>query len=132
MLTGIAAARRATRRIPQALRSDLYADAALAGASNVVIGNMFGIPYGASALSNGCFVLRASLHGNHTSLALAGRPYFRAAARRNDLSDDKRDSTSQAIELPVLRLQSEWLCFRASPSAMPISCSRHRHQRPTG
>ena len=46
--------------IPQVLRSDLYAVAALAGASVVVIGDMLGIPYAASALVGGalCFGLR--------------------------------------------------------------------------
>ena len=46
--------------IPQVLRSDLYAVAALAGASIVVIGDMLGLPYGALALTGGalCFVLR--------------------------------------------------------------------------
>ncbi|MCC2688161.1 MAG: hypothetical protein K0S21_964 [Rhizobiaceae bacterium] len=46
--------------IPQVLRSDLYAVAALAGASTVVIGNMAGLPYGVSAVAGGvlCFGLR--------------------------------------------------------------------------
>jgi uncharacterized membrane protein YeiH len=46
--------------IPQVLRSDLYAVAALAGASIVVIGNMLGLSYGVSALAGGalCFGLR--------------------------------------------------------------------------
>jgi uncharacterized membrane protein YeiH len=46
--------------IPQVLRSDLYAVAALAGASIVVIGNVLGFPYGVSALAGGalCFGLR--------------------------------------------------------------------------
>lgn len=46
--------------IPQVLRSDLYAVAALVGASIVVIGDMLGLPYGASALAGGalCFGLR--------------------------------------------------------------------------
>lgn len=48
------------REIPQVLRSDLYAVAALAGASVVVIGHMLDLPYGASALLGGvlCFGLR--------------------------------------------------------------------------
>jgi len=48
------------REIPQVLRSDLYAVAALAGASVVVIGHMLELPYGASALLGGvlCFGLR--------------------------------------------------------------------------
>lgn len=47
-------------QIPQVLRSDLYAVAALAGASTVAIGHVFGISYGLSALIGGgfCFGLR--------------------------------------------------------------------------
>src|SRR6185312_9619677 len=46
--------------VPQVLRSDLYAVAALAGASIVVIGHLLGLPYGASALAGAvlCFGLR--------------------------------------------------------------------------
>ena len=46
--------------IPQVLRSDLYAVAALAGAAAVVVGNMFGVHYGVSALIGAslCFGLR--------------------------------------------------------------------------
>ena len=46
--------------IPQVLRSDLYAVAALAGAFIVVVGNMLGLSYGVSALAGGtlCFALR--------------------------------------------------------------------------
>ena len=43
--------------IPQVLRSDLYAVAALAGASIVVIGNALGLSYGVSALSGGALCL---------------------------------------------------------------------------
>src|SRR6516162_2530638 len=53
--------------IPQVLRSDLYAVAALAGASIVVVGHMLGITFGVSALTGGalCFALRfmAIRHG---------------------------------------------------------------------
>ncbi|MFO1112665.1 MAG: TRIC cation channel family protein [Rhodospirillales bacterium] len=42
--------------IPQVLRSDLYAVAALAGASIVVLGHMLGLSYGISALAGGAFV----------------------------------------------------------------------------
>jgi uncharacterized membrane protein YeiH len=59
--------------IPQVLRSDLYAVAALAGAFIVVIGHMLGVPYGASALAGGasCFGLRfmAIRHGWHLPVA---------------------------------------------------------------
>jgi uncharacterized membrane protein YeiH len=55
--------------IPQVLCSDLYAVAALAGASIVVIGDRFGLSYGVSALAGGalCFGLRfmAIRHGWH-------------------------------------------------------------------
>lgn len=46
--------------IPQVLRSDLYAVAALAGAAVVVTGHLLGLPYEASALTGGllCFGLR--------------------------------------------------------------------------
>lgn len=46
--------------IPQVLRSDLYAVAALAGASIIVGGNMLGLSYGLSALAGAavCFGLR--------------------------------------------------------------------------
>jgi uncharacterized membrane protein YeiH len=46
--------------IPQVLRSDLYAVAALAGASVVVVGDACGLPYGISAVAGAasCFVLR--------------------------------------------------------------------------
>lgn len=59
--------------IPQVLRSDLYAVAALAGASIVVVGNMFGLSYGVSAFTGGilCFGLRfmAIRHGWHLPVA---------------------------------------------------------------
>jgi uncharacterized membrane protein YeiH len=59
--------------IPQVLRSDLYAVAALAGASIVVIGNRLGLSYGVSALAGGvlCFGLRfvAIRHGWHLPVA---------------------------------------------------------------
>jgi uncharacterized membrane protein YeiH len=59
--------------IPQVLRSDLYAIAALAGASIVVIGDMVGLSYGVSALAGGilCFGLRfmAIRHGWHLPVA---------------------------------------------------------------
>lgn len=59
--------------IPQVLRSDLYAVAALAGASIVVIGDGLGFSYGISALAGGalCFALRfmAIRHGWHLPVA---------------------------------------------------------------
>ena len=59
--------------IPQVLRSDFYAVAALAGASIVVIGNGLGLPYGVSALAGGilCFGLRfmAIRYGWHLPIA---------------------------------------------------------------
>ncbi|WP_460253127.1 trimeric intracellular cation channel family protein [Acidiphilium sp. MT5] len=59
--------------IPQVLRSDLYAVAALAGASVVVIGDQLGIAYGASATIGGvlCFGLRfmAIRHRWHLPIA---------------------------------------------------------------
>lgn len=45
------------RDIPQVLRSDLYAIAALAAASVVVIGNSLGVPYGVSAIAGGALCI---------------------------------------------------------------------------
>lgn len=77
-------------QIPQVLRSDLYAVAALAGASLVVIGHALGISYGVSALAGGvlCFGLRymAIWHGWHL-------PTARLSARRRaetNSSDEKK------------------------------------------
>jgi uncharacterized membrane protein YeiH len=76
MLTGIGGG--VTRdvllaEIPHVLRSDLYAVAALAGASIVVIGDMLGISYEVSALIGGalCFGLRfmAIRHGWNLPIA---------------------------------------------------------------
>jgi uncharacterized membrane protein YeiH len=59
--------------IPQVLRSDLYAVAALASASAVVAGHQLGLPYGLSALVGGalCLGLRymAVRHGWHLPTA---------------------------------------------------------------
>ncbi len=73
--------------IPQVLRSDLYAVAALAGASIVVVGNMLGVPYGASALAGGmlCFGLRYMAIGHHWHLPVAHlSARGRAAANNRD------------------------------------------------
>lgn len=59
--------------IPQVLRSDIYAVAALAGASVVVVGDKLRFPYGVSALAGAalCFGLRfmAIRHGWHMPVA---------------------------------------------------------------
>ncbi|WP_414476113.1 trimeric intracellular cation channel family protein [Microvirga sp. M2] len=78
--------------IPQVLRSDIYAVAALAGASIVVLGNRLGLPYGVSALAGAalCFGLRfmAIRHGWHLPVAhLSARK--RAEA---DPSEDEKES----------------------------------------
>jgi uncharacterized membrane protein YeiH len=86
--------------IPQLLRSDLYAVAALAGASVVVIGHLLGFPYGVSALVGGllCFVLRflaiaygwqlPVAHLSARGRAATGRSKDKLrAARRPDESD---------------------------------------------
>jgi uncharacterized membrane protein YeiH len=75
--------------IPQVLRSDLYAVAALAGASIVVVGRLLGLSYGISALAGGalCFGLRfmAIRHGWHLPLAhLSARGRMKA-----DVSEDE-------------------------------------------
>ena len=76
--------------IPQVLRSDLYAVAALAGAAVVVIGDTLHVAYGVSALAAAaiCFLLRfmAITRGWHL-------PSARLSARRRaemDASEDKR------------------------------------------
>jgi len=75
--------------IPHVLRSDLYAVAALAGASIVVIGDMLGLSYGVSALAGGalCFGLRfmAIRYGWHLPIA-----HLSARGRvETDISEDK-------------------------------------------
>jgi len=59
--------------IPQVLRSDLYAVAALAAAAVVVAGDILGVPYGISAITGGilCLGLRfmAIKHGWHLPIA---------------------------------------------------------------
>jgi uncharacterized membrane protein YeiH len=79
--------------IPQVLRSDLYALAALAGASVVVIGATQGIPYGASALTGAalCFGLRfmAITHGWHL-------PTARVSARDRATADPPEESGPRA------------------------------------
>jgi len=73
--------------IPQLLRSDLYAVAALAASSLVVIGDMLGLPYGASALAGGalCFGLRfmAIKHGWHL-------PVAHLSARHRAVTDQRK------------------------------------------
>lgn len=77
--------------IPQVLRSDIYAVAALAGASIVVIGHVLDVSYGISAPIGGalCFYLRymAIRHGWHLPVAhLSARG--RAAANRLDIDEE--------------------------------------------
>lgn len=78
------------REIPQVLRSDLYAVAALAGASIVVIGHLAGFSYGIAALVGGvvCFGLRfmAIRHDWHLPVAHLSA-HGRATA---DPSDDEK------------------------------------------
>ena len=74
--------------IPQVLRSDLYAVAALAGASVVVLGAMFDVSYGVSAAVGAalCFGLRfmAIRHGWHL-------PTARLSAQRRAETDSSAD-----------------------------------------
>ncbi len=74
--------------IPHVLRSDLYAVAALAGASIVVIGDLLGLPYGASALAGGalCFGLRfmAIRHRWHLPVAHLSAQERAGMDRSND------------------------------------------------
>src|SRR5271165_950199 len=78
--------------IPQVLRSDLYAVAALAGASIVVIGDMLGLSYGISALGGGilCFGLRfmAIRHGWHL-------PVAHLSARRRAETNSSNDKSEE-------------------------------------
>lgn len=76
--------------IPQVLRSDLYAVAALLGASIVVLGHVLDLSYGVSALAGGalCFALRfmAIRHGWHLPVA-----HLSAQGRAGiDPSNDKK------------------------------------------
>ena len=77
--------------IPQVLRSDLYAVAALAAAAVVVIGDMLGVSYGISALAGAalCFALRfmAIRYGWHLPTArLSARQRAETGAARDDRS----------------------------------------------
>ena len=67
--------------IPQVLRSDLYAVAALAGASTVVVGDLLGLSYGIHPPDGRDLVLRHSIHGDQTWLAFAHRSSFRTKTR---------------------------------------------------
>lgn len=89
MLTGIGGGMMRdilVRDIPQVLRSDLYAIAALAGASIVVVGDRLGISYGVSALTGAtlCFGLRfmAIRYGWHL-------PSARISAQQRVKPDDE-------------------------------------------
>jgi uncharacterized membrane protein YeiH len=79
--------------IPQVLRSDLYAVAALAGAAIVVGGHLLGLSYGVSAMLGGalCFGLRymAIRHGWHLPVAHLSAQ-GRAGARDADGDADPR------------------------------------------
>jgi uncharacterized membrane protein YeiH len=74
--------------IPQVLRSDLYAVAALAGAAVVVVGNMLHVHYGVSALTGAalCFGLRfmAIRHGWHLPVAHLSAQRRAEKGRAND------------------------------------------------
>lgn len=75
--------------VPQVLRSDLYAVAALAGASLVVLGHLLGISYGVSALAGGilCFGFRymAIWHGWHLPVG-----HFSARRRAETNAPDEK------------------------------------------
>lgn len=76
--------------IPQVLRSDLYAVAALVGASIVVVGHLLGLSYGVSALVGGglCFGLRFMAIRRHWHLPIA---HLSAQGRGGaDPSDDEK------------------------------------------
>lgn len=75
--------------IPQVLRSDLYAVAALAGAGVVVIGDQLHFPYGASALAGGvlCFGLRF--------MAIRYNWHLPAAPQRQNETVSAKDSKNE-------------------------------------
>jgi len=78
--------------IPHVLRSDLYAVAALAGASVVVIGHILGVSYGISAFAGGalCFALRYMAIRHSWRLPVA---HWSAQGRAGiDTSGDDRSS----------------------------------------
>ena len=88
--------------IPQVLRSDLYAVAALAGALIVVIGNVLGLSYGVSALAGGalCFGLRfmAIRHGWHLPVAHLSAQGRAGIDRSNEKKHDQgRKLLSQRV-----------------------------------
>lgn len=80
------------REIPNVLRSDLYAVAALAGASIVVVGDRLGLSYAVSALAGGClcFGLRflAIRHGWRLPVAHLSA---RSRAEADAVDDETRD-----------------------------------------
>jgi hypothetical protein len=91
--------------IPQVLRSDLYAVAALAGASIVVIGDVFGFPHGASAVAGGilCFGLRfvAIRYGWHlpvAHLSAQGRARIEILRTTRNLAEIAVDGIMRAID----------------------------------
>ena len=75
--------------IPQVLRSDLYAVAALTGASVVVIGKMLELSYGVSALAGAalCFGLRFMAIRHHWNLPVAR---LSARQRAENGSEDEK------------------------------------------
>jgi len=78
--------------IPQVLRSDLYAVAALAGAAIVVIGHLLGLSYGVSAPVGGvvCFVLRFMAIRRGWRLPIAHLS-ARGRAKADGSNDEKPD-----------------------------------------
>jgi uncharacterized membrane protein YeiH len=76
--------------IPQVLRSDLYAVAALAAASIVVIGHVLGLPYGASALFGAALCLGLRLTAIRRGWHLPGaRLSAQARAAKDPSSAEK-------------------------------------------
>lgn len=81
--------------IPQVLRSDLYAVAALAGASVVVIGHTLGLSYGVSATAGGllCFGLRLMAIRRGWRLPVA---QFSARSRATADADAKKSGEAES------------------------------------
>ena len=83
--------------IPQVLRSDLYAVAALAGALIVVIGNALGLLLWRLCAGRRGFVLRSSLHGDQIRLAFACRASLRATTRGSRSVERKKHDQGRKL-----------------------------------
>ena len=117
--------------IPQVLRSDLYAVAALAGALIVVIGNVLGLSYGVSAVGGGalCFGLRfmAIRYGWHLPVAHLSAQ-GRAGVDRSNEKNTTREETSVAESdmEPVHNSSCHIVCHAPGFRRKPVMPSENR------